>query len=92
MSLKQKKVKIKPRIKLNHNIWILQCRYSYNPRQNYLSSFFFRSDNKTVALCKEDALPQFNFSSHKHPGIRRSFKDTTTLLSKYARLSRIVVT
>ena len=84
MSLKQKKVKIKPRIKLNHNICILKCCYSYFTRAT--------SHNKTAALCKEDPVSQFNFSSHKQLGMRRSFKDTTTLLSKYARLSKIVVT
>ena len=41
MNLKQKKIKIKPRIKLNHNIYNLKCCYSYNPGQNNLRSFFF---------------------------------------------------
>ena len=42
MSLKQKKIKIKQRIKLEvHNIYILKCCYSYNAGQNHLRSFFF---------------------------------------------------
>ena len=88
MSLKQKKIKIKPRIKLNHNIHILKCCYSYNPGQNNLRSFFFSftpatSHNKTIsksaALRKEDPFPP---SSTLLPtntqGMRRSFRHNTT--------------
>ena len=37
--------------------------------------------SKTTPLRKENAFPQFNVASHKRPGIRLSFKYTTTLLS-----------
>ena len=82
MSLKEKKRKIKPRIKLSHNIYILKCCYSYNPGQNNLRSFFFSftratSYNKTIsksaALRKEDPSPQFNVASHKNPENEASF-------------------
>ena len=66
MSLKQKKIKIKPKIKLNHNAYFLKCCYSYNSGQNNLRWFFFSftratSHNKTIsksaALHKEDPFP-----------------------------------
>ena len=34
-----------------------------------------------MTLRKENPFPQFNFASHKRPGIRLSFEYTTTLLS-----------
>ena len=37
--------------------------------------------SKTTPLQKENPFPQFNAASHKFPGIRLSFKYTTTLLS-----------
>ena len=37
--------------------------------------------SKTTPLGKENPFPQFNVASHKRPGIRLSFEDTTTLLS-----------
>ena len=37
--------------------------------------------SKTMPLQKEQPLPQFNVASYKRPGIRLSFKYTTTLLS-----------
>ena len=37
--------------------------------------------SKTTPLRKENPFPQFNVASYKCPGIRLSFKYTTTLLS-----------
>ena len=37
--------------------------------------------SKTTPLRKENPFPQFNVASYKFPGIRLSFKYTTTLLS-----------
>ena len=37
--------------------------------------------SKTMPLRKENPFPQFNVASYKRPGIRLSFKYTTTLLS-----------
>ena len=90
MSLKQKKIKIKPRIKLNHNIYNLKCCYSYNPGQNNLRSFFFfsfafaTSHNKTISksatLRKEDPFPppSSTLLPTNTQGMRRSFRHNTT--------------
>ena len=37
--------------------------------------------SKTTPLREENPFPRFNVASHKRPGIRLSFKYTTTLLS-----------
>ena len=46
---------------------------------------FLKVCNKTISkmtpLRKENPFPQFNVASYKFPGIRLSFKYTTTLLS-----------
>ena len=44
--------------------------------------------SKTTPLRKENPFPQFNVASHKRPGIRLSFKYTTTLLSGEGREGR----
>ena len=90
MSLKQKRIKIKPRIKLNHNIYILKCCYSYNSGQNNLRSFFFfsftcaTSHNKTIsksaALRKEDPFPPVQRCFPQTPKEWGVLLDTTPLL------------
>ena len=89
MSLKQKTIKIKPTIKLNHNIYNLKCCYSYNLGQNNLRSFFFfafafatshnRTVSKSATLRKEDPFPPSStFLPTDTQGMRRSFRHNTT--------------
>ena len=61
----------------------LQSRTKLLEKVFPIMSTFLRNKtiSRTTPLRKEKPFPQFNFASHKCPGIRLSFEYTTTLLS-----------
>ena len=62
-------VKLQSRTKVLENIFLLMRTTLRN-----------KTVSKSMALRKENPFPQFKVASYKCPGIRLSFKDTTTLI------------